>query len=214
MRNRQLACDRHAVINAAPGRVLDAGYMPGPGALDFHLSRSGDGRLVGTFLGFPRLPALFDEQRNDCYRRYAIDPPPTRRKKLDQQPDYDDAGQIAARDRLDSIHAERPAADLVGNPHLRLGETPHDGDRQHRDGKPWRREFLAPAHPQAVSRTDNDVGGAAEQQHTTDSARPALYTLGEIRASTHLDIEPPEQNTSRREFDQAVRAEGDEREAT
>jgi len=30
MRNRQLACDGHAVINAAPGRVLDAGYMPGP----------------------------------------------------------------------------------------------------------------------------------------------------------------------------------------
>jgi len=30
MRNRQLACNRHAVINAAPGRVLDAGYMPGP----------------------------------------------------------------------------------------------------------------------------------------------------------------------------------------
>ena len=29
-RNRQLAGYRHAVINAARGRVLEAGYMPGP----------------------------------------------------------------------------------------------------------------------------------------------------------------------------------------
>ena len=37
-----------------------------------------------------------------------------------------------------------------------------------------------------------------------------LYALGELCAPTHLDIKPPEEDTSRREFDQAVRAERDE----
>jgi len=86
-RNRQLACYRHAVINAAKRWVLDAGYMPGPKPWTFICqgqARSNDGGLVPTFIGFPRLPALFDEQDNDCYRRYAINPPRTRRKKLDE----------------------------------------------------------------------------------------------------------------------------------
>ena len=64
-RNRQLAGYRHAVINAARGRVLDAGYMPGPKPGPSSIKGS-DGRLVGTCLGFPSLPALLDEQHNDC----------------------------------------------------------------------------------------------------------------------------------------------------
>jgi len=73
-----------------------------------------------------------------------------------------------------------------------------------------RRELLAPAHTEAISRTDNDVGGEAEQQHSADSARSALYALGELCAPTHLDIKPPEEDTGRCEFDQAVRAEREE----
>jgi hypothetical protein len=69
---------------------------------------------------------------------------------------------------------------------------------------------LAAAHPEAVSRTYNDVGGEAEQQHGANAARSALYALRELCAPTHLDIEPPEKDTGRREFDQAVRAERDE----
>jgi hypothetical protein len=55
--------------NAARGRVLEAGYMPGPKPWTFIYqgqARSNDGELVRTFIGFPRLPALFDEQDNDC----------------------------------------------------------------------------------------------------------------------------------------------------
>src|SRR6516164_7191312 len=40
-RNQQLACYRHAVINAAAGRVLDAGYMPGPKPWTFIYQGSG-----------------------------------------------------------------------------------------------------------------------------------------------------------------------------
>jgi hypothetical protein len=69
---------------------------------------------------------------------------------------------------------------------------------------------LAPAHPEAVSRTDNELGGEAEQQHSADSARSALYALGELCGPTHLDIKPPEEDTGRHEFDQAIRAERDE----
>ena len=40
-RNRQLAGYRHAVINAARGRVLEAGYMPGPKPWTFIYQGSG-----------------------------------------------------------------------------------------------------------------------------------------------------------------------------
>src|SRR6516164_2369590 len=85
-------------------------------------------RPLYGLLAFPRLATFFHKQDDDRQGGDAIDPPPARHEKLYEQSDYDDAGQIAARDRLDGIRAECPAADLVGNPHLRLGEPPHAGD--------------------------------------------------------------------------------------
>ena len=45
---------------------IDIAVHARPEALDLHLSVAATGRLVGTCLGFPSLPALFDEQDNDC----------------------------------------------------------------------------------------------------------------------------------------------------
>ena len=50
MRNRQLAGYRHAVISAARGRVLEAGYMPGPKPWAF-IYQGQRRQLVGTCLG-------------------------------------------------------------------------------------------------------------------------------------------------------------------
>ena len=130
--------------------------------MDVHVSGFRNRGLVAAVFAFPSLPALFDEQDDDCQGRKAINPPPARHEKLDQQSKNHNPGQIAACDRLDGIGTERPAADLIGDPQLYLGEPLHDGGRQHGDHQARQRELLTLSHPQPVSGTDNDVSRQRE----------------------------------------------------
>jgi hypothetical protein len=90
-------------------------------------------RRFAILITLPSLATLFDEQDDDDQGRKAIDPPLARHEKLDQQSDNNDAGQVAACDRLDCIGAECSAADLIGNANLCSRKPQHDRDRE--DGK-------------------------------------------------------------------------------
>ena len=60
----------------------------------------------------------------------------------------------------------------------------------------------------------DDVGSQREQQASADLAGGSLGALGKCFPMTQLDIQTPDEHTSRRQFDHAIEPEGRERQAS
>jgi hypothetical protein len=69
------------------------------------------------------------------------------------------------------------------------------------------------SRPKFPARADDDVCGQRQQERPGDARRRSLRLFGKLRTAPKLDVEAPEQNTRRRELDQAVDAERGERQA-
>jgi hypothetical protein len=70
------------------------------------------------------------------------------------------------------------------------------------------------SRPQAPDGPGDDVSGQREQQPSAELAGGSLGALGKCLPMTQLDIQTPDEHTSRRQFDHAIEPERRERQAS
>jgi hypothetical protein len=135
--------------------------------------------------------------------------PPSAEGSVEQQTDQQDRRQIGAKFCLFRIRVHGGASHRTSHTSFCPGKQRHHYQRNTRQNDSWNAVLRGSLGPQIQNRVVGDVGSEQEKASANKSKRPLFVCFPEmhIRINGH----PPEQDRSRRYFDETVNSKADQR---